>query len=279
VTVENVNYQQLVQVGAADDFKKAVKTAVAKEAGDGITSDDVLVQLSAGSVMAKVTVKPKSGKPVSSLAKSKLHGKKAVSDAVVSGVSAVAGIKKASTGSITAFTWATCAECGKAIVTPAVQTKFSTCGITTGNMKTTCDCFTVMTTAYVGLQEKCCPLEGGDVEKDCHMAKIFTSPQYRCVSKAACAFPGFTRINDLFKPFPAGSGEYAKCMRKHNPASVTLMAFGEDTTCAPLQRDRDVAEDLKGCCTKQGAPSICADAAKFFAFQAKCAYDEYKCKP
>lgn len=187
VTVENVNYAQLLQVGAADDFKKAVQTAVAKEAGDGITTDDVSVELSAGSVVAKVTVKPKSGKPVSSVAKSKLHGKTAVADAVVSGVSAVAGIKKASTGAITASSWATCTECGNAIVTPAVKTKLGTC-----SSKTTCECVTLMTSVYDGLQNKCCPLEGGDVEKDCHRAKVITSPHYRCISKAVCAFPGFT---------------------------------------------------------------------------------------
>merc|ERR1740121_451174 len=145
-------------------------------------------------------------------------------------------------------------------------------------MKFTCECLTLMTNTYVGLEEKCCQLEGGDVEKDCNMAKTITGPHYRCITKTGCEFPGFTKLEELYKPFPAGTGEYAECMKKHDPASLTLMAFGEDKTCAPLQRDRDVAEELKACCQKQGAPSICSDAAKAFAFQAKCAFDEYTCK-
>lgn len=280
VKVENVNYAQLISNGAADDFKKAVQTAVAKEAGDGITADDVLVELSPGSVVAKVTVKPKSG-TVSSAAKTKLTGKLAVAKAVASGVSAVAGVKAASTGTISASTWSTLAECAPSVVTPAVITKFNTCGVSTGNFKASCGCFTSMQTVYEDLNTKCCPLEGGDREKDCFMAKTIATPYYRCLSKAGCGkFKTFFEksFNELYAPFPAGTGKFATCLGKiRQPPS--LQHIGDDTTCTALDRDLKEVQELKACCSEPGGPADCGERAEAFEFVATCARTAHTCKP
>lgn len=276
--VENVDYDQLCQAPTlTDNFKKAVQTGVAAQAGPPITADDVSVKLSAGSVVAHVTVTPKSGAAVPSSATSKLQSKAGVSNAIVGGVSKVSGISSVSTGKISATSFASCTECGAAVNTPSKQKELTDCGLSGGNPKHTSKCYNTIINVYSRLKNECCHLAGGNVEKDCHVASYFMSPMWRCLAKTASNIASFPSLAEkLYKPVQ-GTGAYAECMKQVKSPTVSLTNFAASTKCPQLKSDTDIVSHMKTCCGKQGAPSDCEEAIKIFAYTTKCLQDDQKC--
>lgn len=103
IKIKNMDYNKLVANKALrEKFEKAIKRAVARQCGNGVTEDRVVLALSEGSVNVDVTIIPDDDSAADAIAKTIDSGAKEISDEVVKDVNAVEGIKDVETAPITA---------------------------------------------------------------------------------------------------------------------------------------------------------------------------------
>lgn len=101
--IKNMDYNKLVANKALrEKFEKAIKRAIARKCGNGVTDDHVVLALSEGSVNVDVTIIPDDDSAADAIVKTIDSGAKEMSDEVVNDVKAVEGIKDVETAPITA---------------------------------------------------------------------------------------------------------------------------------------------------------------------------------